>query len=264
RQLWRRCAASPVATETSWCRCGRRSARTARSARSATSSAPSSARTTRSAPEPPAPPLPDGDCHVTVTRGASRHALVWRVLHEVRELPFRVGYIVREESKRPPHVEEARRPHVPHHSCKAAPLPSSRRQNESRADRIEREVSEDLQQVLVVLDVLRVKPFLEEAATKAVLLVEPPRIDAVHVSHPGGVLSRLRLDEEVVVRRHQAVRADEESLWRRGLFDQAAKRRSVAPGEEDPLLAVAPRGQVVEAGLERAAGGSWHEPNVCG
>src|SRR5919109_2917424 len=151
---------------------------------------------------------------------------------------------------------------MPHHSCEAAPPPSSRRQSESRADRIERQVSEDLQEVLVVLDVLRVKPFLEEATPEAVLLVEPPRIDAVHFSHRGGELSRLRLYEEGVVRGHQAVRADEEGLWRRGLLDQAAKRCAVTSGEEDPLVAVAPRGQVVEAGLERAAGRSRHKANV--
>ncbi len=88
----------------------------------------------------------------------------------------------------------------------AAPGPVTRRSHHTRTNRIEVNVTADLQQILVSID----ENALETPLKKVPGLVVPPivglGIDAVDLAHQLREVGATRLENEVIVVVHQAVR----------------------------------------------------------
>ena len=94
----------------------------------------------------------------------------------------------------------------PTHAAKARPGPVGWVLAQARADRIERDVTQGFFEVIVTLDGGGAKTSLEEMTIEAVAVVEFTFVYAGELMHPSGKRLVLRLDHQVKVIRHQAVR----------------------------------------------------------
>jgi hypothetical protein len=76
---------------------------------------------------------------------------------------------------------------------------------ETCSNGIEQHVASDFEEVGVAFDTVRRETSLEQVALVSVAPVEPNRIAPVQAVHSEGQIGRRRLDDNVVVVRHQAV-----------------------------------------------------------
>jgi hypothetical protein len=88
----------------------------------------------------------------------------------------------------------------------AAPHPVGGRLAEAGTDGILLDVLARVLESLVVVDHERDEPLAEEVPVPEVPVVEAARVSAVQQPHPVGEVLTGRLDDEVIVRPHQAVR----------------------------------------------------------
>src|SRR5579862_5320440 len=94
----------------------------------------------------------------------------------------------------------------------AAPGPVLRQAAEARADWVQRHVPDREEQVRVRLDRLAVVAGIPDVPAPTALAIEPARIAGVQVLHRAGNVLLARRDEEVVVRRHEAIAAHAEPV----------------------------------------------------
>jgi hypothetical protein len=92
------------------------------------------------------------------------------------------------------------------YAAEARPGPVGRVLAQAGPDRIERDVTKRFFELIIALDCGRAKSSFEEMAVNRVAIVEFPRVRAVELMHPSGERLVLRLDHQVKVIRHQAVR----------------------------------------------------------
>jgi hypothetical protein len=127
---------------------------------------------------------------------------------------------------------------------------------------IEHDVASHLEQLRVALDQLVVKAALKEVTTVVVTPVEPLRVHAVQPVHAARDVCFRRLDEEVIVIRHQAIRMADPSQEVDHLLNQLEEAEAVAGVDEDLLLAVSPRRHVIRGAVSLKARRAGHLPTV--
>jgi len=101
--------------------------------------------------------------------------------------------------------------------------------------------------VLFVVDHPGPEALLEEVALPAVPAVEPLRVQAVQAVHHRRQLLARSLDDEVVVRAHQAPREQADAEQPGGLLEKAEERLPVDVVCEDEDAAGSSRARVEEA-----------------
>jgi len=129
----------------------------------------------------------------------------------------------------------------------AAPLPLAGIGAEAGPDRVEGEVARKFQQVPVALDEYRVESPLEDVAVQRVKPVERLGKSAIEPLHARGQICPRRLENQVVVVRHQAVAEPAPSSRSRELVDKEEKPEVVILIEKDLLASVAPTRDVKDA-----------------
>jgi len=114
----------------------------------------------------------------------------------------------------------------------------------------------------VALDELIVVPTLEEVPGIAVTPVEPFRVHAVQPVHSHRDVRFRRLDEKVIVIRHQAIGVAFPSQEVDDLLEELKKAESVAGVEKDLLLAIPARRHVVRGAGSLESRCARHLPTV--
>ncbi|MEI6667779.1 MAG: hypothetical protein WCP29_06450 [Acidobacteriota bacterium] len=130
--------------------------------------------------------------------------------------------------------------------------------NESRANRIQDNVSADGRQIPVLLDHLRFESPLEHVTAPAVPAIPPLRVDAVEVLESRRQVCPGRDDDEMIVIRHQAERVAIDAEPASGDREQLKKPLIVSLVEEGQRFGVAPRHDVVARVWELDAEWSGH------
>jgi hypothetical protein len=170
--------------------------------------------------------------------------------------------ICTEQRKHPTRREECRLLHPADRRVVATPSPFARRPHESGANGVEHDVAGQLEQVRVALDELAVKPALEEVASVVVAPVEPLRVHTVQPVHSARDIWFRRLDEKVIVIRHQAIRVASPSQELDDLPEQLEEPEPVAGIGENLLLAVPPRRHVIRGAVSLESRRPGHLPTV--
>lgn len=129
-------------------------------------------------------------------------------------------------------------------------------------NRVEHDVAGQLEQMRVALDQLVVKAALEEVSTVVVAPVESFRIHAVQPVHTTRDVCLRRLDQQVIVIRHQAIRMAHPSEEVDHLLNQLNEPEPVAGVDEDLLLAVSARCDVIRSAVSLKARRAGHLPTV--
>jgi hypothetical protein len=101
----------------------------------------------------------------------------------------------------------------------AAPWPFARVPTHTRTHRIERDVSQDLEEMRLGFDLLREEPLLEQVSLDFMSPVEPLRVHRVQPVHSGRQRGLGQVEQDVVVVRHQAVRGTGPEGTPRGTFE---------------------------------------------
>jgi len=114
----------------------------------------------------------------------------------------------------------------------------------------------------VAFDEYVVKASLEEMPFVAVPPVEPPRVHAVQPVHSAGDIRLRRLNEEVIVIRHQAIRMASPIEDLDDLLEQLEETEPVTVIDEDLLLAVPAGRHVVGSAGSLESGRAGHLPTV--
>jgi len=109
---------------------------------------------------------------------------------------------------------------------------------------------------------LVVKPALEEVPSVVVPPVEPLGVDAVQSVHSARDVRLQRLDEQVIVIRHQAIRVTLPSLEVDDMPEELKEAEPVAGVGEDLLSPVPARGDVVRSAGGLEARGARHAATV--
>lgn len=132
------------------------------------------------------------------------------------------------------------------------------RGHEARRHGVALDVAAQRQQVGVAIDRDRLVAALEQVADQAVALVEALRVDAVEVPHQARQVALARVQHEVVVVAHQAVRQHlgVEAVER--MLEHGQVLDAVGVIAVDRLAAVTARGDVVDGAGEFEAEGAGH------
>ena len=125
---------------------------------------------------------------------------------------------------------------------------------EASSKRVPRDVAGKREHVRLGLDQFVEEAALEHVTREVVLRVEPPCVAPVEVAHPGRDVLLQRLNLEVEVVRHQAVRVDAPSVPLCDIAEDLEKRERVAFGDVDRLPSVAARPHVVDDAGQLDAG----------
>jgi hypothetical protein len=181
---------------------------------------------------------------------------------ELRIELARAVRIFAEQREHPARGEESRLRLLADRRVVATPTPFAGMTCEPGPNRVEHDVAGQLEQMRVALDQLVVKAALEEVATGVVAPVEPFRIHAVQPVHATGDVWLRRLDEEVIVIRHQAIRMAYPSEEVDHLLHQLNEAEPVAGVDEDLLLAVPARNDVIRSAVSLEAWWAGHLPTV--
>jgi hypothetical protein len=142
---------------------------------------------------------------------------------------------VAEEHPQAGEVEERRRPEGAHGSRIAAPLPFLWVRAQSRSDGVENDVTRELERVRLVVDHLVEVAAFKERAFPAVLQVEPHRIAALQILHAGGQVGVRRLDCQMEVIAHQAIRMAPPAIAPNGALEQLEEVLPVTPDDVEDL-----------------------------
>jgi hypothetical protein len=140
----------------------------------------------------------------------------------------------------------------------AAPGPLLRACAEACPDRVVEDVVEHGGEVLVAVDGAGGVAVAEEVTPPLVASVERQRVGAVQPVHPSGHRVDGRLDHEVVVRRHQAVRVELPLEALDAVPDELEEARPVDPVAEDRPVVDAQRRDVEDAVGKHGAEHSRH------
>jgi hypothetical protein len=100
--------------------------------------------------------------------------------------------------------------------------------------------------VRVILDELRPEPAVEEVALVAVPPVEPPRIPPIQAMHPARDVAVWRLDEQMEVVRHPAIRVTPPLEPVNHVLEELAEPEPVAGIDVNRVFADAARRHVVD------------------
>jgi hypothetical protein len=118
--------------------------------------------------------------------------------------------------------------------------------------------------VLLVLDDGCAEATAEQVSRSAMALVEPLRILGVQVTEGAGDVARRRLDDQVVVVRHQAPRVHVHAKANSSAGHERDERRAVIVVLEDLAAIVPSRGHVVVAARLEAAWRARHVGQTSG
>jgi hypothetical protein len=146
----------------------------------------------------------------------------------------------------------------------AAPGPLLRPGAEAGAHRVVEDVIDGRAEVLVAVDDPRGVAVAEEVTAAFVAPVEGEGVSPVEDVHPPCHLLDRRLEDEVVVRRHQAVRIQLPVEVLDAVPEELQEARAIEPVPEDRALVDAERRDVEDAVRQRGAKDSRHASNVRG
>jgi hypothetical protein len=147
-------------------------------------------------------------------------------------------------------------------ASQATPRPLFGAQTEARADRVREDVFAGGGEVVVAFDDPGGVAISEQVAGALVPLVEAESMDAVQALHPEPQLRDGRVDDEVVVRRHQAERVDGPVEAGDALSEQTEEGQAVGVVAVDRATIDAARRHVEDAVRQRAAQPSRHLATV--
>src|SRR5947208_558463 len=136
-------------------------------------------------------------------------------------------------------------------ASQAAPAPVLGPHAEPRADRVVEDVFTGSGEVVVALDDPRRVPVAEQVSRPPVPLVEPECVDAVQPLHRSPKLRNRRLDDEVVMRRHQAERVNGQTEAVDALRQQLEEAQTVRLVAVDVAAVDAARRDVEDAVRQR-------------
>ena len=139
-----------------------------------------------------------------------------------------------------------------------APLPVSGVCNESGSDRVQDDITSDLEEVRISIDDEGFVASLKEVANTLVDKIEPLRVVTVHVAHEIREVAVGRLDEEVVMVAHEAVGVEDDVVEGEAIGEVFEKSSAIAIVEEDLLTSIATSGNVIESSVELNAKRSCH------
>jgi len=189
-------------------------------------------------------------------------ALGDRGLAELTELVDRIRRIRAEQPKRLPGCEAAdSRELEPDRRAIARPRVVLERPWGAGASRVLDDVPNRVLEVRVHLEELAPVALAEEVVDATVLDVELAGICGVELAHPASEPALVDADDEVVVVPHQAVRQKRPAESDSGPIQRRHEQRAVSVVQEDVLLVVPTRADVVAADalVSRFA---WHAPTV--
>jgi hypothetical protein len=112
--------------------------------------------------------------------------------------------------------------------------------------------------VVVALDDVRGEPVREETPAPLVALVEVGHVEAVQPVHPAREPLERGLDEQVVVRSHQAIRVTPPLEAVDHPAQEANEELAIVVVDEEAAVARGASGDVVEGAVESVAGDSGH------
>jgi hypothetical protein len=135
----------------------------------------------------------------------------------------------------------------PTNAAETRPGPIGRVLAKARADWIEGDVSKRVFELIIRLDHGRAKSPFEEMTIKGVPVVEFSRVSAVELMHSGGKGLILRLDHQVKVIRHEAVRDVAPSSEANDAVEQAEEQLPVEIVPVYGLATIPARGDVEQA-----------------
>jgi hypothetical protein len=101
------------------------------------------------------------------------------------------------------------------HGATTAPWPVFWPGTKASAHRVQSEIARQFEKVTIALNRDRMETALKEMAAKGIPAVERLRVSSVHALNPAGKIRFGRLDNEVVVVFHQAIRVEKPSQWNR-------------------------------------------------
>lgn len=117
-------------------------------------------------------------------------------------------------------------------------------------NRVEDDVAGDAERIRVLLDQPCLEAALDRVADPAVPPIETARVDAVQLPHPEREVRAVRLDHEVKVVAHQAVRVADPAVPLDDLREAGQQPATIAIVAEDRRPLVPARVDVVEGVLE--------------
>ena len=117
-------------------------------------------------------------------------------------------------------------------------------------------------EVVFVLDEPGREALAEQVAPALVAAVERLRVDAVQALHSGGEVLELRLDDEVVVVRHQAEDVDSPVVAVDDGREQAQEEAALIVVQEDRRARYSPRCDVVDPERGELVSRATHAANV--
>jgi hypothetical protein len=132
--------------------------------------------------------------------------------------------------------------------------------DQSRSDRVLEDVLDGLGEVVVVFYDPGREALAEEMAPALVAAVEGLRVDAVEAVHAVGEAPELRLDDQVVVVRHQAEAVDPPVVPLDGLGEEGEEESVFVGRQEGGGLRHAACGDVVDALRRQGLPRTPHRP----
>jgi hypothetical protein len=145
----------------------------------------------------------------------------------------------------------------------AAPGPLLGARTEARAHGIRKDVVDRRGQVLVAVDDPRGVAIAEQMAAALVPSVEGERVGSVQPLHTACHRLDARLEDEVVVRRHQAVRVEAPPETADAVGEEREEPAAVEPVAEDRRVVDAEGRHVEDAVRQLRAEDAGHARNVC-
>ena len=133
---------------------------------------------------------------------------------------------------------------------------------QSGLDGVRGDVADDGERIAVVGDQLRPVPALEDVPGQAVVAVEPDGVGRVEAVHRFIEVRPGRLDEEVIVVRHQAVGVAQKAVEATGDGKPRQEDLVVRIGEERRCLGVSPGRDVVDQARGEWTMGATHPTSV--
>ena len=160
-------------------------------------------------------------------------------------MPGPVG-VAAEESEQLRFGEKRRRELEACAGAIAAPPPGLRSHAHARAHGVQNDITTGLEQVALVADRTRGEPFVENVSDPPVAPVGLPRKVAVEQAHSRRQAVCHELDDQVVVRGHQAVREHQPLVARGRAAEQVEEEEVVALVDEDGAPVVASCDDVID------------------
>ncbi len=186
--------------------------------------------------------------NATTLHGDAERLVIFSVgLHELSISRLRRGATVRIEAFQDLVTRQTRGHRCnPCHRPMMTPRPRLGCRNETGADRIEREVPSDLQEIIVAIDQQALESTRKDVPHASMPSVERLTVNAVQLSESTGDVGLLRLEEQMVVIPHEAVGVTAKAPTNHDRLEDVQEGVAIEVIEEDRLASVASRQNMEE------------------